>query len=337
MRTSMRSGDDRPASPPAPAGRGVRSLSPQNRQPVSPMGQGTMRTTMRGSTGAGAPSLRKQDPIRSSSGTSGFGKSRKVKATSSKPVSSKLKSRFADSDDESETRTFCSRFDDSSDDEAGVFQYRPVRGIPGKPIEGDSTDLEDSSDDGEKRTGKSQSRGFQSPNLANGVSTKMDKESEAISPTARPTSPMDGMKKKGLFDRFRSKKAKDSPQSNPPLEAERGNLPPPPPADVLGARSPPLPASPDFKGKLQRRHIPARMTSDSWPLPATPPIDDASDRPQTSDGTGAVDGANGTRPALGERQDTSGTVRTVGGTPVLGRTGKKKRFPMLRKAFGLHD
>ncbi len=79
------------------------------------------------------------------------------------------------------------------------------------------------------------------------------------------------------------------------------------------------------------------MTSDSWPLPSTSPTEDAAQRPQTSNGTDATDGVNGARLGLGERQDTSGTVRTVGGTPVLGRTGKKKRFPMLRKAFGLHD
>jgi serine/arginine repetitive matrix protein 2 len=343
MRTSMRGGDDRPTSPPAAAGRGVRSLSPQNRRPVSPMGQGTMRTTMRGSGDAGVASLRKQDQSKRDSVTPGFGKSRKSKATSSKPVSSKLKSRFADSDDESETRTFRSRFEDSSDEEGGMIKYRPVRGIPGKPVEGDSTDLEDSSDDGGKGTSKAKSRGLQSPKAINGVSKNADKEPEIVSPLASPASPVDGAKKKGLFGRFRSRKAKDSPKAIPPIEAEgearqdqaqaRASL--------QGARSPELPASPDFKGKLQRRHIPARMTSDSWPLRSTPPSDDAAHRPQTSDGTGAgtgaIDGANGHRPGLGDRQDTSGTVRTIGGTPVLGRMGKKKRFPMLRKAFGLHD
>ena len=341
MRTSMRTVDDRPTSSPAPAGRGVRSLSPQDRRPPSPMGQGTMRTTMRGSRDAGVPTLRGQDQRKSTSGIPGLGKSRKAKAAPSKPATSKLKSRFADSDDdESENRTFRSRFEDSSDDEAGGIKYRPVRGIPGKPVEGDSTDLEDSSDDGEKRTAKSKSRGLGSPTPVNGVSKNLGREAEVASPTGGPASPVDGGKKKGLFGRFRSKKAQDAPKATPSMEPAQETTNDQPRTHLDGVRSLGPPASPESRGKLQRRHTPQRMTSDSWPLPSTPPPDeDGQSRPNTSDGARGGGGVvvNGRRPVLGERQDTAETERTEGGTPVLGRPGKKKRFPMLRKAFGLHD
>jgi serine/arginine repetitive matrix protein 2 len=336
MRTSMRSVDDRPASPPAPAGRGVRSLSPQDRRPFSPMSQGTMRSTMRGSGDTGVPTLRKQDQQRTPSAISGFGKSRsKAKAAPPKALASRLNSRFADSDDDvSEHRTFRSRFDDSSDDEPGVLRYRPVRGIPGKPDEGDSTDLEDSSDEGERRTSRSRRQGPKSPAVLNGAGSKSARDAEVSSPTERPVSPIDG-KKKGIFGRFRSKKAKDSTLIAPPVNKEQENPPEQGRVDVDGARSPELPASPDSRGKLQRRHTPQRMTSDSWPLPPSPIVDETQ-RPPGSDPSGNSENVNG-RPGLGSRQTTSGTARTEGGTPILGRTGKRKRFPMLRKALGLHD
>jgi serine/arginine repetitive matrix protein 2 len=336
MRTSMRSADERPASPPAPAGRGVRSLSPQDRRAFSPMGQGTMKTTMRGSGDAGVLTLRKQDQQRPSSAVSGFGKSRlKAKAAPPKLLASKLNSRFADSDEDvSEPRTFRSRFDDSSDDEPGVLRYRPVRGIPGRPDEGDSTDLEDSSDEGEKRASRSRRQGPKSPAVVNGAGSKTARDAEVSSPTESPVSPVDG-KKRGIFGRLRSKKAKDSTLAAQPASKEREKPHEQGRADVDGARSPELPASPDSRGKLQRRHTPQRMTSDSWPLPPSPIVDETQ-RPNMSDGTGNTENVNG-RPGLGSRQATNSTVRTEGGTPVLGRTGKKKRFPLLRKALGLHD
>lgn len=337
MRTSMRSGasDDRPASPPASAGRGVRSLSPQNRRPFSPIVQGTMRATMRGSVDGGVPSLRKQDQQRSSSGISGFGKPRsKAKAAPSKALTSKFKSRFAGSDeDEDGPQTFRSRFEGSSDEEPEVIEYRPVRGIPGKRDEGDSTDLEDSSDDGKRRTARSRRQGPQSPAVVDGAANNDDKKAGVSSPTDSPVSPTDG-KRRGIFGRFRSKKIKDSSQHGQPAYAEPQEHLDHARADLGGARSPDIPASPDAKGKLQRRHTPQLMTSDSWPFPPKSVPDD--DWPKTSDGTGRADGVNG-RPELGTRRDTSGTVRTEGGTVAVGRSGKKKRFPRLRKAFGLHD
>ncbi|EEH33035.1 hypothetical protein PAAG_04088 [Paracoccidioides lutzii Pb01] len=87
------------------------------------------------------------------SSISAFGKHSKVKgiATGLSPqAGKKLKSRFGHpSDDEVGLRcSFRSRYDDSSDDEVVPMKFSPVRGIPklrGK-VDGDSTDLDDSSD-----------------------------------------------------------------------------------------------------------------------------------------------------------------------------------------------
>lgn len=285
---------------------------------------------MRGSADAGAPSSRNQNRQKSSTTVSGFKKSRsKGKGGASKPLGSKAKSRFAESDEDvSERQVFRSRFEDSSDEEPGVIKYRPVRGIPGKPDQGDSTDLEDSSDERGRRSTRQRLQDAKSPRVVDGTTDDIAKKGPG--PTGRPMSPVDG-KKKGIFGRFRDK-ARDSTRDAESVTTEQeGQHEQHAGAGFQGPRSPETPASPDGRGKLQRKHTPQRMTSNSWPLPPT-----NDDGLKSSDGAGGAEGTNG-RPHLGRRQETSDTVRTEGGTPVLGRTGKKKRFPRLRKAFGLHD
>ncbi len=305
---------------------------------------------MRGSVDAGVPSLRKQSQQRPSSTISGFGKSRsKGKAAPSHALASKLKSRFADSDEDvAEPQTFRSRFEDSSDEEAGVAKYRPVRGIPARLDEEDSTDLEDSSDGAEKRRAKPRRQGPKSPDAVNGAVASTAREPEMSSPIQRAVSPVEG-KKKGIFGRFSGKRRKDGAPDAQPTKAEpethHDGLRGPDVNGGGGGRSAEMPATPESRGKLQRRHTPQRLTSDSWPLPPKPAADDDHGHgPQVSGGGGTptVQDLNGLRrPGLGTRHDTSGTVRTEeeeGGTSsVLGRTGKKKRFPKLRKAFGLLD
>lgn len=92
-------------------------------------------------------------------------------------------------------------------------------------------------------------------------------------------------------------------------------------------------------GKLQRRR-PERVMSDSWPLPDTN-AGGLDDRPSTA-GAGApgkytTNGMSTLRPSMHERKATNESLHTDGGSPVLSSKGKKKRFPMLRKAFGLKD
>ncbi|RMD41387.1 hypothetical protein DV735_g3726, partial [Chaetothyriales sp. CBS 134920] len=223
---------------------------------------------------------------------------------------------------------------------------RPVRGIPRRSDEGDSTDLEDSDDEPKPKT-------------------------ESPVPASSPAVSNQAAGKKGLLSIFRSKKKDDDSsrrddedngeteqqvngtdvsnlgfasaadreavveQTVARLEASkqvnghlgttgrsRSSTLPPVPEHENGApqavqeNGPPAPVH----GRLQRR---ISLVQDSWPLK------DA-DRPSTSDGllrNGSAVGSDGL-----DRVSSSETVPTA-----LGRSGKKKRFPMLRKAFGLKD
>ena len=102
------------------------------------------------------------------------------------------------------------------------------------------------------------------------------------------------------------------------------------------------PQSINTKSKLVRKGAPVmdRSASDSWPLPEPPKVG-PDQRPQSSDGI--VNRRASLRPVLSKRfsSGTAGTVQTdvgVGGREVaVGRSGKKKRFQGLRRAFGLYD
>lgn len=334
MRRSMRGVAD-PSSYTDPRN-GVRSVSPVGRRPFSPpAGPHTMRSSMRGSMD-NTPTLRgSTDPKRSSSL---FGR----RQTSQPPVptasttgfASKIRSRIVDSDDEDDgprPTKWRSRFADDSDDEP---DFTPVRGIPRRANDSDSTDLEDSSDE-EKPPVRA------APTLA--VATN-----NTTAPGGAPQSPTSGQKR-GLFGRFRSKKAKEetsspvveSPQAAPKQEktkasqlgfsstAERDRMIEQTRARLEAAQNAHEAASPppSSHGKLQRRHIPQRVMSDSWPLPPKIP-DHLNDRPGTAESAPVRNGT--TRLA-------EGSMRGYHDPPAVGKSGKKKRFPMLRKAFGLKD
>ena len=110
------------------------------RRPFSSVGP-SMRSSMRDSIDSSKPT-RTKSPSR----FSGFGKSSKAKAAAKGPTS-RFSSRFADSSDEDDGPiNRRSRFADSSDEDEPTG-LTPVRGIPRRIDEGDSTDLEDSSAD----------------------------------------------------------------------------------------------------------------------------------------------------------------------------------------------
>ncbi len=383
MRTSMRANAaPQPALAP-PTGRGaVRSMSPPQRRPFSPTGEPkAFRSSMRTSLDEAAPTLRGQPEKRSSSL---FGK-RNAKSPSpapakSRPVSRGLQSRIKDSDDEDEPRkkTFRSRFQDSSDEEAEPQPLRPVRGIPRKAEESDSTDLEDSSD--EER--KVQRTKPQSPKVNRLLGP------DAPAPSSQPTvpgSPASPTQKKGLFSRFRSKKEKEEPSLFRPTRApaqagtaqydeeaiekeateekedgmgnmgfgsktERDEVIRQTMAKLEAAKqieqeqssASTAVASPrqgmgqrvmsDSSARLQRRGMGDRVQSDSWPLPEKQDgTNENSTRPSTSSGLPTKTNGTAIRPGLGQRGDTGNS------TASYGRNGKKKRFPKLRKAFGLKD
>ena len=114
----------------------------------------TMRSSMRQSAEPEPLTLRPQPRQQRSSPIFDRRSKNKSAPPQSKPMTQKIISRFANSDDEDGggPRTFRSRFEDSSDDEPAseaehVTYGRLVRGIPRKADDGDSTELEDSSDE----------------------------------------------------------------------------------------------------------------------------------------------------------------------------------------------
>lgn len=296
----------------------------------------TMRATMRKSP----------PPERSLALTNSKDKTRSRPKSSATPLS--YKSRFGDSDDETGggPRRFTSRFADSSDeDEPLPTNLTPVRGIPRRrgAYDGDSTDLDDSSDEETRRNARP---GRAGPNV---TSTPQMTPGELEAFLSTP-------KKRGLLARLKSStksQSKDGKVRKSDLESaarrdtrlERsrfeldhmkgdgrvnGNAPP---AGISDLR----PTSP----KLQKRKTGDQPQNGlTWPLPPGEPESslsrDVAERPSTADGNGGW--SSRLRPSLHNRQDTVSSVASGTASEVVeGRTGRKKRFPMLRKAFGLRD
>jgi hypothetical protein len=289
---------------------------------MSPPRASSMRTTMRGPASD-----------RSSGFSSLRDKPGRLRPRSS-VIPSNTRSRIGDSDDEGKggRKLFRSRFADSSDeDEPLPSNLTPVRGIPRRKdrYDGESTDLDDSSDEEAKRQ------------IRNGatktVAQMTPEELEAI--LSQPK------KKGGLFSRLRSptrgsgkdskvrKSVIESPaRRDTPLERSRLEL----------AQMRENAASP----KLHKRQRAASAYTDTWPLSteqasalaASAP--NTQNRPSTSDGIAHSMDKDNSRP-LFNRHGTSDSidsrVSSAASEVVIGRSGKKKRFPMLRRAFGLRD
>ena len=399
MKRSMR-GQSSDATPNRASSMAARTSFPADsmaRRPfssVGPSGAGTMRTSMRGSMDSGKPAARTS--LRDSMDSS---KAKRTKSpprfsfmgsSKSKPVESKpttrFSSRFGDSSDEDGLPTMASsRFADSSDEEEPAA-LAPVRGIPRRINEGDSTDLEDSSVENAPAPTKAKENGNVPPALVSPEGAALATGSLRTPSGGQPPTAAMGTglqakkaaekekKKRSFFGSLGSRKRDDSSRvqksdiesparRDTPLErtkVERMSIAPATPkatSRVLGPGSPmadPVAAprldtsvgqgsqtntvqnSPKSP-KLQRRNTPKRITSTndiSWPLPQTP-ADTVStptgSRPRTSDGAPVI--SNGVaRPSLALRGQSE--INGVGGSVAV---GKKKRFPMLRKAFGLHD
>ena len=396
MKRTMRplSMDARPQSPSNSQRLSGRTSSPTSsmaRRPFSSVGSGGsgMRTSMRDSTDLGKParttlrgsmdSKRPKSPSRF-----GFGKASKIKAADPKP-SSRFSTRFVGSSDEEVDRPhLSSRFADSSDDE--LADFTPVRGIPRRIDEGDSTDLEDSSIEIENVAAPSKPKVNGAKALATtkpeglALATGSLRAASGDAPTAAMGSGFQAKKaaekenkKRSFFGSLGSKK-RDSPSVSKrddesadrrDTALERSNAethaaispkgvrvlgPSSPRADPISLQSPTVGSQPSTaqsspkSPKLQRRNTPQRYSSAtdiSWPLVQGPGSTSKSvdNRPRTSDGQPKPNNAEAGRPDLGTRRSTvqgEGANVTGAGAP-FGVSGKKKRFPMLRKAFGLHD
>jgi serine/arginine repetitive matrix protein 2 len=347
--------------------RSLRDASPQaNSQPpglqssrfsirsLSPTGSTAnhhMRGSLRGSMDSNTPTLRSQEskPQKKSRFKSptrfGKTKSSKQKALDPSPTS-KFKSRFADdSDDDDEPRpAFVSRFQDSDDELDSPVELpkglTPVRGIPRSTgvEDRDSTDLEDSSDelpaipavpsgkdiDQAHRTKPVTNGNTQGAALANGSLRDSPEGLAASKHAPRP----DIQKRRLSFLGLGKQRS-----SSVPITSSR-------PGTSDSVRKP----------KLQRKNTPTMLSQvpeGSWPLPSpsTSGRDAKNERPNTSDGT-LPGPSSAARPDVGKRRSTadepSSFSRKVSfpsaGEPIYSqKTGRKKKFPRLRRMFGLND
>ena len=326
MRRSMRA--EPPSGRPQSASFSSASTAAEPRtmrqRPMSTTGTG-MRMSLRGAN---------PDPPKASQSRSfGFGKSARPQLKSRK---------FSDSSDEGPA-VFRSRFADSSDEDEPEsklpFGLTPVRGIPKRIDEGDSTDLEDSDEERRKHASASPPAASEAAKsegsaLASGSLRHADAANrKSFLGSKRP----EPERKRSLFGALGRKK--DKAKFKPDVESaarrdtplERTQLE----RTLIGQTSdaptniPPLPPTIP-RGKLQRRVTPQQ----DWPqkpppIPESPVSFGSQQRPQTSDGSMT------NRPGAGKRTFSTNTTPEENAAP--GKTAKKKRFPMLRKAFGLRD
>ncbi|RMZ90756.1 hypothetical protein DV736_g2004, partial [Chaetothyriales sp. CBS 134916] len=315
MRRSMRAGLSDVSS--HNDGRGVtRSLSPPRRQPFSPRSeQKPFRSTMRVS--ADQPVQRKRSSSLFSASRKAIGpvRSQPVPAAAAKP------SRVVDSDDEDHPKR------KNSDDEPKQKAYATTvaaalspqissppttkkKGLlfifrnkkKGEAYETGQVSKHDEDDDGEENQ---DANGAELSNL--GFASIAERDAVVAQTMARleATKQPNGQRGRATDRALTSTLA-------PVLEQESG---PPPPVH----------------GRLQRR-MSSQPAQDSWPLPPkTVAPTGQQGRPSTSDGLLHTNGSV-LRPNTHDRVPSSETLPTV-----VVHGDKKKRFPMLRKAFGLKD
>ena len=257
--------------------------------------------------------------------------------------------RWSSANNEASPQPYRSRFADSSDeDEPTPLSLAPVRGIPRTGEDGNSTDLEDSDEEPKRVTKSPQkppSRDAAPPKnetaLRNGRLASLDTSNlneSARSPDAKRKSWFSIGRKKKDGSRVGKTEIESAAQRDTPLERSkqaRGQSSQDDEASTHETPAASTSASPlpsPRVGRLTRRYAPQRVASDSWPFPQAPALAGGDARPVTSDGAGSP---TATRPALAARQMSSGSNVPPG--VVSEKTGKKKRFPMLRKAFGLHN
>ena len=282
-----------------------------------------------------------------------------------------------------------SRFEDSSGDE---MDFRPVRGIPRRAgaVDGDSTELEDSSDSDSqpnviRRRRLSHSRRPVTPKPTLPVVPNTEKTEEIADGNLDYFLPQYRKQRIGLLNRLslsrRSRRndasrigklelesaaRRDMPLERSKLELERARITTPSPVPTVSNtdKSPSTPPPKKWHSmspKLQKR-VSRRAGSGSWLFRSSdntpgaivgtsPAIPEANEqavttngknahRPHTSDGV--VKNGTPSAPVIGVSEDgpQSKSVDTnIPRTPLSdggdSSMGKKRRFPLLRKALGL--
>ncbi|EPS34813.1 hypothetical protein PDE_09777 [Penicillium oxalicum 114-2] len=390
----------------------MRTGSPDEYRPTSSnSGTGTMRKSLRGS-GTGNERM---------SFFSTNNKPSRGKVSKAAPASRSMRnSRFFDSDDEADaapSNLFRSRFADSSDeDEPNHNVMRPVRGIPRRQgmRDGDSTDLEDSSEDeprppvavpsvhrpnptvpSAREKGAPNMSGLAAVAKQRGMSQRELEEFMMQSSRGQKPGLLTrlGLKKpKHSENRIRKADTESPSRNDTPLERsrlERGQVR----GDsytngvsganglngansrhgvvtTVSAEVPELSTSPRPTRRLSKRHT---TDANQWPLPVDPKSDvsrpamshsrsfssvPVQSTPAEGNGRAVVTGSEAVGPispiqeepeqtsvnkaesALGHQSGQAGvsSLREQGPSArdvVITGSGRKKRFPLIRKAFGL--
>lgn len=299
-------------------------------------------------------------------------------------------SRFGDSDDEGDDgplRAFRSRFADSSDeDEPGPNTLRPVRGIPRRHgmQDGESTELEDSSDGEERRrhvaplpatTAPKQSPKKSAPSSSSGLAAVA--RSRGVSREELEDFLHQPSRKPGILDRLHLRK----PKNNPEPKLHRPTPEPvmeEPPVGHHGRGGSTTTTVTANNSDIQQPERPSSKTQQrgskifEWPLradrkatfadgnndvvtaaaPEQPQVNGASEAvddskavadkedllPAGNDGRPAVERSEGPVAAVvsGEgghfpKPQRATTARDV----VIAGSGRKRRFPKLRRVLGL--
>jgi hypothetical protein len=321
---------------------------PANSRPLSSgSGTGTIRT-----------SLRSSEPRREKPTFFPTGKVQKARMT--RVPGALFTSRFADSDDERGTsqRKWASRFEDSSDDEEHVASnLPPVRGIPRRDgaHDGDSTELEDSSDDERSAPAapvvKDQAPGLRTsrnPALAAVAKSRGMSEEEMEEFLRQPNGRRGSILHRLSIRKPKAPTERGAIRSSP--EGRNGSLDPNLVQEDLvldGARGNTITTittnntGPKPSPRRLRRGVSKSSNGDSWPLRSDRKETDAgepsalhsSKRPRTADGA-VQDGSTASNP----EDPTSKEADLANNTSGVGfASGRKKRFPRLRKAFGLRS
>lgn len=200
------------------------------------------------------------------------------------------------------------------------------------------------------------------------LETQPQTNGQTNGPTTNGTivEPSDGLNRprRGLMGSIFGRRRTSSTATIPTMASQgiaKDSAPTSPKAEVIGSpQSPQTPRS----GRLQRRNTPqlqrtgsemstapvsatGSQSAPNWPLPVPPPIPESTteglNRPNTSDGVGETDRvklATSMRPQMSVRSQSgiSAAKRTAEENAIYSaRTGKKKKFSRLRRAFGLND
>ncbi|KAI9372548.1 hypothetical protein BJX61DRAFT_542569 [Aspergillus egyptiacus] len=326
----------------------TRSTVPRDPQPSLPsgLGPGTMRTTLRGNV------PRKEK-------SSFFSTSKLQKGRAVRSSSASFTSRFPESDSDSDDDSQIRRRQRGMRIMTGN-DMRPVRGIPrrqGAP-DGDSTELEDSSD-GERRptsgpktsARQSQPAPVRDPALAAVARSRGMTEEELEALLSRGST-----RKSNFIDRLSLKKSKPPAQrGNPTNGTSKEDLPVQ--AHARATDGSDMAAAPTSPSRLLKRSLHKKSASDAWPLGSenAEPLDfgigstsarhatQGLPRPQTSDGVALNGNKTGSpRHAAGDSNDAqpfpdepyAGGHRAS--EVVIEGSGRKKRFQRLRNALKIH-